>query len=56
MSTALYLVGIVVLICGLLYIGHITHMHQSWMIGLSILILGAGLVGAATSTRQKDPN
>ncbi len=56
MSFAIYIIGILILIGGLFYVGHLVHMPQAWMIGLSILIFGAGLVGAVSTTRQKDPN
>ncbi len=56
MSFGLYTIGTIVLIIGVLYVCHIAHVAQSWMIGIALLILGAGIMGGVSSTRQKDSN
>lgn len=56
MSFGLYLVGTLILIVGVLFVCHLAHLPQTWMIAIGILLLGAGLIGAVTSTRSKDPN
>jgi hypothetical protein len=53
-SFAMYAIGTLVLIVGIDYICHIAHVPQQWIIGLTILMLGAGLMGAVNATRQKD--
>jgi hypothetical protein len=53
-SFAIYGIGTVVLIVGVIYVCHLMHMPQQWIIGLSILLLGAGIMGAVSSTKQKD--
>jgi membrane-bound acyltransferase YfiQ involved in biofilm formation len=55
MSFALYIVGTIILIAGFVYIAHLSHIPQTWVIGISILILGAGVMGGVSTTRQKDP-
>jgi hypothetical protein len=56
MSFGLYMVGTIVLIVGIVYICHLAHVPQHWVIGLAIVALGAGVMGAVSSTRSKDPN
>jgi uncharacterized membrane protein HdeD (DUF308 family) len=53
-SFAIYAIGTVILIAGVVYILHLAHMPQQWIIGLSILLLGAGIIGAVNSTKQRD--
>ena len=54
MSFALYAVGTLILIIGVLYICHLVHLPQHWTIALAILLFGGGLLGAVSSTRQRD--
>jgi uncharacterized membrane protein HdeD (DUF308 family) len=53
-SFGIYLIGIVVVIAGVLYICHLAHMPQSWTVGIGILLVGAGIIGAVNNTRQRD--
>jgi hypothetical protein len=54
MSFALYGVGTLILIIGVLYLCHLMHLPQHWTIALAIVLFGAGMMGAVSSTRQKD--
>lgn len=54
MSFALYGLGTLILIIGVLYICHLVHLPTHWTIALAILLFGAGLMGAVSSTRQRD--
>jgi len=54
MSFALYALGTLILIIGVIYICHLVHMPQSWIIGITILLTGAGLMAAVNNTRQRD--
>lgn len=56
MSFGIYTLGTIILIAGVLYVCHLAHIPQNWMIGIAILLLGAGIMGAVTNTRSKDPN
>jgi len=56
MSFGLYALGYVVLTIGILYIAHLMHIPQQWMVGIALLLLGIGIVSGVQSTRQKDPN
>jgi hypothetical protein len=53
-SFGIYAIGTLILIIGVDYVLHLAHVPQTWLIGLTILMLGAGLMGAVNSTRQKD--
>ncbi len=53
-SFAIYTIGTLIIIAGVIYICHLVHMPTQWIVGLSILLVGAGLIGAVNSTRQRD--
>lgn len=53
-SFAIYAIGTVILIAGVIYICHLVHLPQQWIIGLTILLIGAGIIGAVNSTKQRD--
>lgn len=52
---AIYMVGLVVLLGGLVYGASLAGVPTHWIIVGAIVIAGAGILGAATRTRQKDP-
>jgi hypothetical protein len=54
MSFALYLVGIVILIGGLVYVAVLTHVHTQWIVAMVVVLVGAGLMAAVNNTRQRD--
>ena len=56
MSFALYALGYLILIVGIVYIAHLMKIPQTWLIGIVIVLVGAGLVTGVTNTRGKDPN
>ncbi len=56
MSFGLYVLGYVIVICGAAYLLHLAHVPQHWIIGVIILLVGAGIVTGVTNTRQKDSN
>jgi cytochrome c biogenesis protein CcdA len=56
MSFSLYLIGTVVLVCGIGYICHLAHVPHHWIAAIVIVLLGAGIMGAVSSTRRRDPN
>ncbi len=56
MSFGLYTFGTLLLIAGVLYVCHLAHVPQHWMVALAIVLLGAGIMAAVTNTRSKDPN
>ena len=54
MSFGIYNLGTILLIVGVLYVCHLAHIPQPWMVGVATLLLGAGIMGAVTNTRSKD--
>jgi hypothetical protein len=56
MSFAIYAVGTLILIAGLVYVAHLAHVPERWIIAVALLVLGAGIMGGVSSTRQKDPS
>jgi hypothetical protein len=56
MSFALYALGTFIMIAGVIYVCHLLHMPQHWVIAISILLFGAGLMSAVSSTRRRDPS
>jgi hypothetical protein len=56
MSFGLYALGYAILIIGIIYIAHLMHIPQNWIIGIALLLIGIGIVSGVQSTRQKDPN
>jgi len=56
MSFGIYTVGTIILIIGVLYVCHLAHIPQRWEIAIALLLLGGGIMGAVSSTRQKDPS
>lgn len=53
-SFAIYAIGVVVIIIGLVYVASAAHVHTQWIVGGAILVLGAGLIGAVNSTKKRD--
>jgi hypothetical protein len=56
MSFAIYTVGTLILMAGLIYVAHLAHMPEKWIVAIALLILGAGIMGGVSNTRQKDPS
>ncbi|MDE1163092.1 MAG: hypothetical protein PW792_14300 [Acidobacteriaceae bacterium] len=56
MSFGLYLLGTAILIAGVVYVCHLAHMPSHWTAAIGIVLLGAGVMGAVSSTRHKDPS
>lgn len=56
MSFGIYAIGYVILIVGLMYLAHLLHMPERYMIALGIIMLGIGVVTGVKNTRQKDPS
>lgn len=54
-SFALYIVGMLVLIGGLAYGAYLAGLSTQWIVVGAVVLLGIGIVSAASRTRQKDP-
>ena len=54
MSFALYSIGFVLMIGGLIYGAHLLHVPAHWIVVGAIVLLGLGVLTGAKATRQKD--
>jgi hypothetical protein len=54
MSFGLYLLGFVILICGLAYGAVLMHMPSHWIVVGVIVLAGMGILSGVAHTRQKD--
>lgn len=54
-SFGTYLIGFVVLICGLAFAAYLLNVPPTW-IGVGVVVaIGVGIIMATTRTRPKDP-
>lgn len=56
MSFALYTIGFIIMIVGLIYGATLLHIPTNWIVVGTIVMLGLGIVMAVTATRQRDPS
>jgi len=56
MSFGLYTLGTIILIAGVLYVCNLALVPVRWEVAIALLLLGGGIMGAVSSTRQKDPS
>jgi len=56
MSFALYTIGFVVMVGGLIWGANLMHIPAHWIAVGTIVLLGIGLLTAVKNTRQKDPS
>jgi hypothetical protein len=54
-SFAIYIVGFLILIAGLVYGASLAGIANQWIIVGVLVLLGMGVAMGATRTRQKDP-
>jgi len=54
-SFALYLIGMLVVIGGLSYGAHMAGLATHWIAVGAVVLLGIGILGGVSRTRQKDP-
>ena len=56
MSFAIYIVGFLILLGGLIYAATILHLASHWIVVGVLVLLGLAIVSGVTATRQKDPS
>lgn len=54
MSFALYAVGYLFIICGVIYGAHLMHVPQHWIVVIAVILAGLGITSAVATTRNKD--
>jgi hypothetical protein len=50
-----YMIGTLLVVAGLAYGASLMGISQTWIIVGALIIIGIGLMGGITRTRQKDP-
>lgn len=56
MSFAIYIVGFLILVAGLIYAATILHLATHWIVVGAVVLIGLGIVSGVQATRQKDPS
>jgi len=56
MSFGIYAVGYLILIVGVVYLAHLMHIPQHYLVAIGVIMLGVGIVTGVQSTRRRDPN
>jgi hypothetical protein len=56
MSFALYTIGFLIMLGGLIWGAHMMHVPPHWIGVATIVLLGIGILTAVKNTRQKDPS
>ena len=54
-NMVIYLIGTLLVVAGLAYGANRMGVSQVWIIAGALVIIGIGLMGGITKTRQKDP-
>lgn len=55
MSYALYLIGALVVLVGVLYAEHLAHIPHRWMAVTALVLIGGAILTGVSRTRQRDP-
>jgi hypothetical protein len=56
MSFGIYAVGYLIVIAGVAYLAHLMHVPQTYIVALTVILFGIGIVTGVQSTRHKDPS
>jgi membrane-bound acyltransferase YfiQ involved in biofilm formation len=54
MSFGIYAVGYVILLIGIAYLAHLMHIPETYIIAITIILLGAGIMTGVQSARGKN--
>ena len=56
MASALYVVGYLLLVGVVSYLAYLSHIPESYIFAIIVIMLGIGVVSGLESARQKDSN
>lgn len=56
MSFAIYIIGFLVMLGGLIYAAVVLHISGQWIAIGAIILCGLGILKGVTNTRSKDPS
>jgi hypothetical protein len=51
----LYVIGFIILLCGLIYAAYLVHIPQTWIVVGSLVVIGLGVISAVSHTKRRDP-
>jgi hypothetical protein len=54
-SFMLYVIGYVVLLCGVVYGAYLMHVPHAWIGVGALVLIGLGIMSAVSHTRRRDP-
>ena len=52
---ALYVIGFIVLLGGLIYGAYLIHIPQTWIVVGALVLIGIGIMSAVSHTKRRDP-
>lgn len=52
---ALYVIGFIVLLAGLIYGAYLVHIPHTWIIVGALVLIGIGIMSAVSRTKRRDP-
>lgn len=52
---ALYVIGFIVLLAGLIYGAWLVHIPQTWILVGALVLIGIGIMSAVSRTKRRDP-
>jgi uncharacterized membrane protein YiaA len=56
MSFGIYIIGFLIMICGLIYGAVLLHVAAHWIAVLAIVLFGLAILKGVQTTRGKDPS
>ena len=55
MAFAIYVIGFLIVIGGLIYAAYLMHIPAHWIAVGAVVLLGVGILSGVKATRRKDP-
>ena len=52
MNSAVYAVGFFIVVIGIIYMAHLMHIPQSYIIGITIILVGVGMIAALQNGKK----
>jgi hypothetical protein len=56
MSSALYAVGYLLLVAAVSYLAYLSHIPESYVLAIAVIMLGIGVVTGIENAHQKEPD
>lgn len=52
MNSAVYGIGFLIILVGIIYVAHLMHIPQTYIIGISIILVGVGVISALQNGKR----